>query len=63
MDQIMIDVGSRGGVREGDEVTLIGRDGDQAITAWDIAELAETIPYEVTCLITPRVPREYHAAR
>ncbi|MCK5572992.1 MAG: alanine racemase, partial [Bacteroidetes bacterium] len=63
MDQIMIDVGPRGGVSEGDEVTLIGRDGDQIITAWDISESAETIPYEVTCLITPRVPREYHAGQ
>jgi len=59
MDQVMVDVGPGGGVCEGDEVTLIGRDGDELITAWDIADLAETIPYEVTCLIAPRVPRVY----
>ncbi len=59
MDQVMVDVGTGGGVCEGDEVTLIGRDGDELITAWDIADLAETIPYEVTCLIAPRVPRVY----
>jgi alanine racemase len=59
MDQIMVDVGPRSEVRAGDGVTLIGRDGDELITGWDIAELAETIPYEVTCLVTPRVPRVY----
>ncbi|MGB2959210.1 MAG: alanine racemase [Bacteroidota bacterium] len=62
MDQVMVDVGPHGDVREGDAATLIGRDGEELITAWDIAELAETIPYEVTCLITPRVPRVYSPA-
>jgi alanine racemase len=59
MDQIMVDLGPRDDVREGDTVTLIGNDGDEVITGWEVAELAETIPYEVTCLVTPRVPRVY----
>ncbi len=59
MDQIMIDVGPDSQVAEGDDVTLIGRDGNDAITCWELAEKAGTIPYEITCLITPRVPRVF----
>jgi alanine racemase len=59
MDAIMLDVGNGSGVCVGDEVTLIGRSGGESITAWDIAEKLGTIPYEVTCLITPRVPRVF----
>ena len=57
MDHIMADVGMEGPVKEGDRVTLLGRDGDEEIHGWDIAELMQTIPYEVTCLIGARVPR------
>ena len=59
MDQIMIDVGLENGVTEGDDVTLIGKDADETITCWELAEKAGTIPYEITCLITPRVPRVF----
>ena len=59
MDHIMADVGEDAGVEEGDPVTLIGRDKGEEITAWDIASTIGTIPYEVTCLVTPRVPRIY----
>jgi alanine racemase len=47
-------------VAVGDEVVLIGRSGNEQITVSEIAELMGTIPYEVTCLITGRVPRTYH---
>jgi alanine racemase len=57
MDHVMADLGPEPGVQEGDEVTLIGRDGTEEITAWDVASAIGTIPYEVTSLITPRVPR------
>lgn len=57
MDHVMADLGAEPGVQEGDEVTLIGSDGTEEITAWDVASIAGTIPYEVTSLITPRVPR------
>ncbi len=57
MDHCMIDVGPDPGCRAGDEVTFIGTDGNLSISAWDIAETIGTIPYEVTSLITPRVPR------
>jgi len=59
MDQIMIDAGE-GNIQAGDEVVLIGRSGDACISAWDVASAAGTIPYEVTCAISQRVPRKYN---
>ncbi len=59
MDHVMADLGQHTDVREGDRVTLIGRQGGESIDSWDIAEKIGTIPYEVTCLITQRVPRIY----
>ena len=41
------------------EVVLLGRDGDEHIPVSELAELMGTITYEVTCLITGRVPRDY----
>ncbi|MBI2428984.1 MAG: alanine racemase [Ignavibacteriales bacterium] len=58
MDQIMIDVGNAD-VRVGDEVVLIGKSGKKNITGWQIADAVGTIPYEVTCAISQRVPRKY----
>ncbi len=58
MDQIMLDVGDLS-VRNGDVVTLIGADGDARITAWDVAQQADTIPYEILTGIAARVPRVY----
>ena len=57
MDHLMIDVGTNPQCQTGDDVTFIGTDGNLSITAWDIAETLGTIPYEVTCLISGRVPR------
>jgi alanine racemase len=57
MDQTMVDLGPETEVQVGDEVVLIGRSGDQEITAADWARLLGTIPYEVTCQIGPRVER------
>ena len=59
MDQFMIDVTGVPEAKVGDTVTIFGRDGDDEITADDVADLIGTIGYEVTCLITPRVPRVY----
>ena len=59
MDQFMIDVTNVPEAQVGDRVTLFGRDGDDEITADDVADLIGTIGYEVTCLVTPRVPRVY----
>lgn len=60
MDQCMVDCG-RDDVRPGDEAVLIGRSSSTSLTAWDVARVAGTIPYEVTCAISARVPRVYHA--
>ena len=59
MDQIMVDCGDDGGVRPGDEVVLIGRQGEEQITAWEWATHVGTIAYEVLCGIGPRVPKIY----
>jgi len=57
MDQIVIDCGADSGVKVGDEVVLIGRQGGASLTASDWADLLGTISYEVLCGIGPRVTR------
>ena len=59
MDLTLADVTDIPGVEVGDEVVLIGACSGLRITAWDHAKLAETIPYEVLCGISKRVPRRY----
>ena len=58
MDQIVVDVGEAG-VGIGDEVVLLGQQGDGEVTADEWADLLQTISYEVVCGIGPRVPRRY----
>ena len=58
MDQCMIDLGSEPGA-VGAEVVLIGGQGAEQISADDVAALLGTINYEVTCMISDRVPRIY----
>lgn len=58
MDQCMIDVTGMD-VEVGDEVTLIGRAGDDEISAEDVADKLGTIGYEVLCAVARRVPRIY----
>jgi alanine racemase len=57
MDQIVVDCGDDPSVQPGDEVVLLGRQGDEEITADEWARLLGTISYEVLCGIGPRVPR------
>ncbi|MGB9791452.1 MAG: alanine racemase [Thermacetogeniaceae bacterium] len=59
MDQIMVDVTHIPDVVQGDEVVLLGRQGEEEITAEEIAERIGTINYEVVCMISERVPRIY----
>lgn len=59
MDQLMLDVTNIENVTAGDEITVIGTDGDCTITFEDIAEMTGTINYEVVCIIGKRVPRVY----
>jgi alanine racemase len=56
MDQLMVDMGDHP-VQVGDEVVLIGRQGDDEITAADWAARLGTIAYEVLCAVSARVPR------
>jgi alanine racemase len=58
MDQIVINVGDEE-VSFGDEVVLLGRQGDEEIAAEEWARELGTITYEVVCSIGPRVPRRY----
>jgi alanine racemase len=58
MDQTLVDVGDDP-VEPGDEVVLLGRQGDEEITANELGGWTGTIGYEVTCSVSPRVPREY----
>lgn len=58
MDQLMVDVGDAT-VDVGDEVVIVGSQGDETIGAGDIAELLDTISYEVVCAVSDRVPRIY----
>jgi alanine racemase len=59
MDQIMVDLGDESGIRVGDEVTLLGTSGEETITAWDIGRRIGTIPYEILCGLSARIPRLY----
>ncbi len=59
MDMVMVDITNVPDAMVGDEVVVIGQQGGETITAKDIAEWTETIPYEVLCAINPRVPRRY----
>jgi alanine racemase len=61
MDNITVDLGPDTG-REllGREAILIGAQGMERITAEEVAKRLDTINYEVTCALTPRVPRSYH---
>lgn len=58
MDQIVVDVGEAP-VRVGDEVVLLGAQGDDEITADEWAGRLGTISYEIVCQIGPRLPRRY----
>ena len=57
MDQFMVDVTEIPEAKEGDPVTLLGKDGSECITMEELGELSGRFNYEFACLITPRVPR------
>jgi alanine racemase len=57
MDMTMVDVTDLPDCHVGDEAVLLGRQGAEEITAADMADWAQTNPYEILCRIAPRVPR------
>ena len=59
MDQLMVNVGRNSTVSIGDDVVLLGSDGEESISGWEIAERLGTIPYEVLTGISARVPRDF----
>jgi alanine racemase len=59
MDNITVDLGRDTPVRPGAEAVLIGARGGERILAEELAEHLGTINYEITCGISPRVPREH----
>ena len=59
MDQFMVDATDIPGVQAGDEVTLVGRDGDNCIPVEEPAALSGRFNYEFCCDINKRVPRVY----
>jgi alanine racemase len=59
MDNLTVGLGPDTDVSVGDEVVLIGVQGEERILAEEVARRLDTINYEVTCALTPRVRREY----
>jgi len=59
MDMFMVDIGATGEAHVGDEVVLIGRQGQQTIYLRDIATMCDTITYEILCAFNERIPRVY----
>jgi alanine racemase len=62
MDSVTVDLGTDGDCSRGrgQRVILIGFQGSERITAEEVARRLDTINYEITCALTPRVKREYH---
>lgn len=63
MDQFMVDVTDIPDVHTGDEVTLLGNDGNACIFVEELSELSGRFPYEFLCCISKRVPRIYHRSK
>ncbi len=60
MDMTLVDITGIGETSLGDRVTLLGQNGGEEITAWDLARWDDSIAYEILCGIRGRVPRIYH---
>ena len=59
MDQFVVEVTDGPAVTVGDEVIILGRQGDEEITANEMGRWVDTIGYEVVCGFGPRIPRVY----
>lgn len=58
MDQVLADIGDAN-INIGDEVVLIGKQGDEEITVYELANRINTIPYQITTSLLSRIPRIY----
>jgi len=63
MDQTIVDVSSVEGPEVGDQAILIGKSRDAAISVTEFSHWADSIPWEVFCSVTKRVPRIYSTSR
>ncbi|MFI3226442.1 MAG: alanine racemase [Clostridia bacterium] len=59
MDMCMIDVSNVENIKKGDEIVIFGCDSGEILGADIVADFAKTIPYEVLCAVSRRVPRVY----
>jgi len=59
MDQFMVDLTSVEDARAGDEVVLLGPQGEDEISAQELGAWADTSHYETLTALLPRVPRIY----
>ena len=59
MDMTLIDVTDIPDVKMGDEVVIFGKQRNEIITVEELAQKANTIPYEILCNVGKRVPRVY----
>ncbi|HPY62532.1 MAG TPA: alanine racemase C-terminal domain-containing protein, partial [Kiritimatiellia bacterium] len=59
MNWVTADLGANSGVQPGDEVVLMGIQGDQAIWADELAKHCSTIPYEILTGISRQIERRY----
>jgi alanine racemase len=62
MDACLVDLGEDEEIQAGDTAVLFGEQGHEAITVQSICERLGTIPYEVTCWVSKRVPRLYRSS-
>ncbi|NLZ83228.1 MAG: alanine racemase [Clostridiales bacterium] len=60
MDQFMVDVTDISGVKQGDTVTLLGKDQEAYISSEELAEWSHSFVYELICTVGKRIPRVYH---
>ena len=63
MDQMIVDASQVEGLKTGDEVVLLGSQGEEQITATELAGWCGTIPWEILTGISYRVPRVYRGAQ
>jgi len=59
MDLTIVDVSHISGVAVGDEVVLIGKTDRKSVDAVELARWCESVPYEILCGLSQRVPRVY----
>jgi alanine racemase len=60
MDQFMVDISELPEIKQGDEVTLVGRGGDEYISIEEVADMSYSFNYEFVCDIGKRIPRVYY---